>query len=73
MQLKDLWRRSIGEKAAVRDGKILEESEGILGPSRLWVNGRAWDVTLSDRVGISAPRRTWGFDVAGGQSAEPEK
>jgi hypothetical protein len=40
LQLKDLWGRSVGEKVAAWDGKILKELEGF---------ARA---LLSDKVGI---------------------
>ncbi len=61
LQLKDLWRRSVGEEVTTCDEKILEESEGLLGLSRLWVNGRAWlaGTLLSDRVQNLRPPRLW--------------
>ena len=31
LQLKDLWRRSVGEKVTIWDEKILEELEGLPG------------------------------------------
>jgi len=42
LPLKDLRGRSVGEKATAWDGRILKKLEGPRGPSRLWVNGRAW-------------------------------
>ncbi len=47
LQPKGLWGRAVGEKVMASDGKILEELEGLPGPSKLpsrlwasWVNGR---------------------------------
>jgi len=62
MPLKDLRGRGVGKKVTGWDGKILRELEGLPGPSRLWVNGRAWFAghLLSDSRNLQGLRRAGG-------------
>jgi len=39
LQLKDLRGHGVREKATGWDREILEELEGLPGPSKFWVNG----------------------------------
>jgi hypothetical protein len=50
LHLKELRGSTVGEKVTLWDGKVLEElpfvaqgKQGLSGPSKLWVNGRAWE------------------------------